>query len=177
MRSPRTVSLLFTAVLLWTCAAGATPPPAGTWMATSHEEQLMLSLHSKQGFQMSLTLPRSAFQGLSTPDSKDAQFQLPREAGLLSFEGRFLQGEGAGHFRFEPSATWREQLEKLGYPNIPLDQQLRSALLDVNLAFIREIHAAGLPRVTFQQLEQLRIHGIDARYIRSLTRTRGAGSR
>lgn len=206
MSIPRTPFPLFTAVLLWTLTTLAAVPNTGTWMGTVRGDALNLSFRFQEHGQMSLTVPRSAFQGLNTEDGADTKFQLVREAGTLSFEGRFAGGEGAGHYQFTPSATYLQEMEKLGYPNISPDEQLPFALFDVGPArlkalaelgytklshdmllqvaifqvtpeYIREMREAGYPNVTLEQLIEMRIHGIDSNYARSLSGKRKAGGR
>lgn len=110
MKTSLPLSLLFAALLLAAAPALASPTHTGTWTASVREKenQLQLSLHpkSERGGQMSMPVPLSAFQGLSTSDGSTAPFQLPREAGTFQFEGRFNEGDGAGHFRFEPNEAY-----------------------------------------------------------------------
>lgn len=202
MRSESLRFTLITAVLLCTLRVLAAPL-TGTWTASVQSAALQLDV-SYQRNRTSLTLALSLLPGLDTTEGVDTRFQLVREAGSVSFTGRFLHGEGAGHFQFEPSTSWREEMAKLGPTNFSDREQLMLALLDVGptrlraLAalgyskltrpqllqvalfqvtpeFVQEIREAGYSQVTLEQLVQLRVHAIDARYIRSLSTARGRG--
>jgi hypothetical protein len=203
MHAPPLRFVLFAAMLLWTFHARAAAPTAGTWSASPRAEVLHLEMHVQEAH-TSLTVPLSSLPGLRMAEGADTRFQLVREAGTLNFEGRFSHGEGAGHFQFEPSDAWREEMAKLGHPDLSAKDQflmalfevgptrlralaklgyprvarellLQVALFQVTPEFIREIREAGYPQVTLEQLVQLRIHAIDSRYIRSLSPARGTG--
>jgi hypothetical protein len=169
MRTQRTPSpLLFSAVLLWALSALAAAPYTGTWMATPLEDKLMMNFRSKERGQMGLTLPRSAFQGLNTADSTDTKFQLAREAGTLRFEGRFSGGEGAGHYTFEPNATYLEEMGKLGYPRITPEEQLQLALFDVGPARVKALAELGYTKIPHDALLQVAIFQVTPEHIRAL---------
>ncbi|HYO51698.1 hypothetical protein [Archangium sp.] len=168
MRTPRTPYPLFAAVLLWALSALAAAPYTGTWMATPLEDKLMMNFRFKEHGQMGLTLPRSAFQGLNTADGADTKFQLAREAGTLSFEGRFSGGEGAGHYQFQPHAAYLQEMAKLGYAKISPDEQLQLALFDVGPARVKALAELGYTKIPHDELLQVAIFQVTPEHIREL---------
>lgn len=197
MTTPRTTyTLLISALLLWTFSALAAPK-SGTWTATPREDTLQMNFRVKEHGNMGLGIPRSSFQGLNTEDGADTKFQLVREAGTLRFEGRFANGEGAGHYTFEPNATYLEEMGKLGYTNITPDEHfqltifdlgpkrvkalaelgyakmshdelLQVAIFQVTPEHIRALKAAGYDKLTMDELVASRIHGVTPEHIREL---------
>jgi hypothetical protein len=168
MRSARSPYPLVAAVLLWALSTLAAVPLHGTWMATPHEDHLMLNLRAKPHGQMGLPLPRSVFQGLNTADGADTKFQLVREAGTLHFEGRFANGEGVGHYRFELNTAWREEMEKLGYKEISTEEQLQFALFDLGPKRVKELAGLGYTKIPHEQLLQVAIFQVTPEHIRAL---------
>ncbi|MFL5347770.1 MAG: hypothetical protein ACJ8AT_23525 [Hyalangium sp.] len=191
---------LLAALLLAAAPVLAAPSRTGTWSASVEDTRLQLSLRTKgeRGNQMSSPVPLTAFQGLSTANGSSAPFQLIREAGTFQFEGSFSNGEGAGHFQFEPSEAYARSMASLGYPkltpdehyqlalfditatrvkelaalgykDIPLEQLLQVAIFQVTPEFVREIRNMGYPSVTLEDLVKLRIHGISPEYMRALS--------
>jgi hypothetical protein len=167
MRTTRPPYLLAAAVLLWTASVLAAPL-SSTWTGKAlDEERLMLNFrHGAQG-QIGLGLPRSALQGLSTADG-DTKFQLVREAGTVSFEGRFSGGEGAGHYRFEPNAAYQGEMTKLGYANLSPEEQFQLALFDLGPARVKALAELGHAKIPHDQLLQVAIFQVTPEHIRAL---------
>ena len=194
------------ALLLLAAPVLAAPTHTGTWSASVKPPQLQLSLRQKGGQQgqTSMPVPLAAFQGLSTADGSNAPFRLPREAGTFQFQGSFSDGEGAGHFQFEPSEAYARSMAALGYSQLTADEHYQLALFDITPARVKELAALGykdipLPtllqvgifqvtpeyiramasvgytQLTLAQLVKLRIHGIDPDFVRSLSAGKAAG--
>jgi hypothetical protein len=203
---PQSLCALFATLLLAAAPVLASPSHTGTWTASVKENQLQLNLRQKgdKGGQYGMPVPLAAFKGLSTTGGSTAPFQLEREAGTFQFEGRFSDGEGAGHFRFEPSPAYAQAMAPLGYPQLTADQQFQLALFDitparvkelaalgykdldldtlmsmsihgVTPAFIQEMRAAGFPSATPEDLVKLRIHGVDSAFVRSMSGRKSQG--
>ncbi|MGZ3458212.1 MAG: 4-hydroxy-3-methylbut-2-enyl diphosphate reductase, partial [Archangium sp.] len=168
MRTRLTPSTLFSAVLLWSLCALAAAPYTGTWMATAHEDRLSFNFRVHEQGQMGLTLPRSALQGLNTAEGADTKFQLVREAGTVSFEGRFSGGEGAGHYRFEPNAAYLGEMGKLGYTQISPEEQLQLALFDVGPARVKALAELGYTKLSHDELLQVALFQVTPEHIRAL---------
>ena len=89
----------------------------------------------------------------------DVRFDLVRDAGTLAFEGRFEDGDGAGHFTFTASPEYLQEMRKQGYDGIDEEKVFSLATHDVSRAFIRELAALGYTRLPLDELLNLRIHG------------------
>lgn len=153
----------------------------GSWTATPQDDGVInwqfVRPHNQHGHSM----PLNEFTGLTEAQIASAaqtpvQFELRRDAGVLSMEGVFRNREGAGHFIFRPNARYFDQLQALG---VTLDRDDRKdedslftlAMTDVSPEFIRSMQAAGyrgsvdqyvsmrIFRVTPQLLDELRSLG------------------
>jgi hypothetical protein len=168
MRTHRPSYTLFAAVLLWTVSALAAPPLSSTWMGKALDDQLQLNFRSGEHGNMGLSIPRSAFQGLNMAEGTDTSFQLVREAGTVKFEGRFSGTEGAGHYRFEPNATYLGEMAKLGYTEISPEEQLQLALFDVGPARVKALAELGYTKLPHDALLQVAIFQVTPEHIRAL---------
>ncbi|HEX5745110.1 MAG TPA: hypothetical protein VFZ09_02640 [Archangium sp.] len=169
MNTPRTTyALLVSALLMWTFSALAAPAKSGTWTATPREDTLQMNFRVQEHGNMGLSIPRSAIQGLNTQDGADTKFQLAREAGTLRFEGRFANGEGAGHYTFEPNAAYLEEMGKLGYTNITPDEHFQLAIFDLGPARVKALAELGYTKLSHDELLQVAIFQVTPEHIREM---------
>jgi len=95
------------------------------------------------------SFPIAALTGLNptvVQSQGDAHFELRREAGVVSFEGSFLHGEGAGHFVFTPDNSYAATLRSMRVrsdDDVDDEKLLTLALMDVSTDFIRGMRAQG----------------------------------
>ena len=94
-----------------------------------------------------------------SPGSADASSRRPRprsftwkrDAGTFSMEGRFQNGEGAGHFAFAASPTYLAE-QRRGYGDIDEEKAMGLALHDVSRAFIEEMAGLGYKKLSLDEL-------------------------
>src|ERR1043165_6473505 len=88
------------------------------------------------------------------------RFQLKRDAGTFNFEGWFKDGNGSGHFTFNPNSAFASELARQGFGK-PTDEQLLSlAMGDTGFAFINELKVQGYDTSTVEQLVRMSDHGV-----------------
>src|SRR5687768_9740159 len=113
----------------------------GVWSAdASDTDKSRIQLHIRQGHSsVGKTVEVSELQGLdrSALDSDSSQavaFKIVRDAGTFTFQGTFHDGEGAGHFRFEPASDFYQQLRALGVREMNREENdlVNLAMLDVS---------------------------------------------
>ena len=151
---------------------------ASTW-SVKDIERIQLNMqreHSNWGQDFKI----AAFDGLSRAQITSAsdapvKFALRRDAGTISFDGSFRDGEGAGHFVFTPNETYLGTLRSM---HIALDDDsergrtegeelYRLAMFDVSLDFIRQMHDLGYD-AGVHDLVRFRIHGVNPDMVREL---------
>lgn len=150
---------------------------ASTW-SVKDIERIQLNMqrdHSNWGQDFKI----AAFEGLSRAQITSAsdapvKFALRRDAGLISFDGSFRDGEGAGHFTFTPNDSYLGTLRSM---HISLDDDnkdrseaeelYRLAMFDVSLDFIRQMHDLGYD-AGVRDLVRFRIHGVNPDMVREL---------
>jgi hypothetical protein len=123
-------------------------------------------------------------------------FTLKREAGTVAFDGRFATGDGAGQYKFAPDVAYERELNALGYNEISDNDMLVFATHDLRIGTIRELIAAGqkpqrrqldevavfhitasllheyaalgFPDLTIREAVQMRVGGVDGKFVNAL---------
>lgn len=134
------------------------------WFSITHRSE------SGSFSQSSNTTKLDTFRGLTldqinAPNSTNVRFDIVRDAGTISCEGVFKNGNGEGFFAFTANQSYVSEMRKRGYENLEAKQIFQLAVHDVSLKYIDEIAAAGYPDLPFNKLFAFRIHGVSAQFI------------
>ena len=126
----------------------------------------------RSSWNSSFAVPLNDLPGLSSAEvdapSADVRFELARDAGTVRFEGRFVDGAGAGHFTFTPSAEFAAAMRERGWGSLDAEKLFSLAVHDVSRPFLRELSALGYDRLTLDQAMSLRIHGATPEFVREV---------
>ncbi len=175
----RALSAIAAFASLFLLAFPLTAQTTGTWSAHDlQDDRLQMNIRygtSQHGNSMRIAeltgLQMDQLRAANAPVS----FTLQREAGTVFFTGTFLDGQGSGHFRFEPDPSYARRLEAAGVDvqgtdDKPLTEskQLSMALLDVSSERARELRALGYSQITLKDLISTTIHRVTPEYIRSM---------
>lgn len=172
------VRIVFALILLLVSTAAAAEPLRGVWVASANEsEPLWLSLSHRSpqsGRSMnSFTIDPAELTGLDplvidARETTQVRFQLRREAGVLSFQGHFTEGEGSGHFTYQPSEAFARKVRELGFGSATLRELFAMAVHDVTETSIRSLQGLGFESFDRNDLLAFAIHRVSAEYVRSL---------
>jgi hypothetical protein len=169
-------------------ATGGAQAPAsdvhGTWTAEIHSGKVNLQTRTaappdsnRSGdwtgeWSMGQTMPVDDLSGLANSDTftlAGAKFELRREAGSFAFEGSFRDGRGAGLFTFAPRAAYTAEMKSLGYnDDLPVWRRYQLAIHDVGPKYIRDLKSEGYDKLTLDQVQRAKTHGVTIDYIRDL---------
>ena len=156
----------------------------GTWTAEIHTGKVFLQVRtvpppdwSRSGnwngdWSNGQSLPVEELAGLVNSDQftmASVKFDLRREAGSLAFEGAFRDGRGAGLFTFAPRDAYVGEMRGLGYTDdMPLWRRFQLALHDVGPKYIRDLKGEGFDKLTLDQIQRAKTHGVTIDYIKDL---------
>lgn len=178
--------LLLAGVLLVGVAAAASGNPSrerqswrrGQWFIDNPTEdgKVQFSLrvvNDNDREERSESLPQSDLQGLSHADlagaeSKQASFDLHRDAGTFHCRGDVHGGQGGGTFELALDPAFPVALERRGIGRPSEDQQIEFAFEDMGFAFLDELNAQHYPRPTLDQLVALGEHAVNTRFVREM---------
>lgn len=157
-----------------TTARGANNPRSGDWTMHKSDEagkvQFGLIEHHNGGTSNHEDeWPTSSFQGVdfSKTGRQDVHFTITRDAGKLDCEGFLKDGEGAGIFHFEANPDYAREMKAIGFP-LDDENQYSMAIMDVSLAFAREIKAENLRDVDTDKLIAFRIFKVNKEFIAAM---------
>src|SRR6266853_1275727 len=196
--------ILIACTLVLALIARASDTRTGSW-TISHSDQpgkvsFALIYHSKHNnSNHESDWPASDFKGVdfSRSGKQEVKFIIARDAGRFDCEGYLKDGDGAGVFHFAPDAQYVSQMSALGFTGIDDEKQFSMAVLDVSVAYAKEIksknlhdldtdkliafrifnvssefidqlRAAGLPAADADKLVAMRIHGVSPEYMQQL---------
>ncbi|MGZ4807946.1 MAG: hypothetical protein ACXV7D_01335 [Thermoanaerobaculia bacterium] len=203
----RSFLLTLLAIVVAFAAFAASELRSGVWTAELDIDGLNVTIFQGRhrqgpgfGNMMSLTVQVPKLTGLSTDavsgNGADVKFALVRAAGVISFDGHFANGKGAGHFDFTPDPSFLREMEQLGYAGFRDDELLLYAAEDLSPSSLRELKtmgydisrrdlddvavfnitparvkeyaSLGYPNLTLREIVDLRVGNVDATYIQSM---------
>jgi hypothetical protein len=161
----------------------------GSWTATPDEKnpsRLYMNLTHRHHYNNGSTMNVADFAGLTDATIHAAtqtpvQFQLRREAGDVTFDGSFRNGNGAGQFAFTGNRDYVAKLRALGVDvdlrkhrfedddeNVSEEETLFTlALLDVSTDYIKSMRAVGYD-VSLEKYTSMRIFRVTPELMREL---------
>jgi hypothetical protein len=175
--------LVMLAIAICFSAYAAVDSRSGAWTAELVDgTTLQLSIFGRNekndrlgwgGSVMGFNAPVATFVGLSQTDAAasaaNVRFELRRAAGTVSFDGRFSEGTGAGHFKFVPNDGFVREMESLGYSDFTDQQLLMFAVHDFTPQVIRDLRAMGY-ELSKREVEDIAVFRVTAELIRDYAR-------
>lgn len=202
------VILILCAVAVFFGAYAATTTHSGVWTAELKGDHLQITIFQSKsddrghdydnrlGFDVPLTELSGVSRADVSADASNVKFLLTREAGQMTFDGRFSEGSGAGHFDFHASEGFVRSLVTLGFgepkpenllifaaENLTLEtvRGLRSlgyqltdhelvdvAIFGITPQVVKEYGRLGYPNLPIKDVIQLRIGHVDASFLQSM---------
>lgn len=135
-----------------TAAASAVSAVSGTWSASvrkSDRATLQLTVSERKGSVLGTGVRISDLEGLAVADldsGKPVTFRLRREAGVVTFAGRFRGGKGEGTLRYDGDPGYWSRIAAMGVANDwrGKDTQLLALpVLDVRTDYIAALRREG----------------------------------
>jgi len=167
--------VLIACTLVLALIARASETRAGSWTIARSDEpgkvSFALIYHSKHNNSNHQSdWPTSEFHGVdfSKSGKQDVKFAITRDAGRFDCEGYLNNGEGAGLFHFTPDAQYVSQMAALGFIGIDEEKQFSMAILDVSVAFAKEIKSKNVHGLDTDKLIAFRIFNVSSEFIDAL---------
>ena len=156
----------------------------GTWTAELHNDRVYLQLRTAAppdrgngdwdgAWNMGQTMPVEDLAGLPANDERFTvsaiKLEMRREAGTLALEGAFREGQGAGLFSFTPRNDFPAEMKALGYTDdLPLWRRFQLAVHDIGPRYIRALKTEGYDKLSLDQIQRARTHGVTIDYIKAM---------
>lgn len=169
----------------------------GNWFASIKGNEIYLQLKSDEKDNSSSTFQLSEFKDL--PRDKQGTFSLTREAGTMTFIGKFEGDKGIGTYKFTTDKNYKtamakegidlkddndfmvffmvnvkqsyvQMLKQKGYKDLKKDQLIPLAALDINETYITSIQQA-IPDIDLDNLIPFKSLNIDKAYIEEIRKS------
>ncbi len=169
----------------------------GSWFATIKGNTISIQFKSDENDNSNSTFQLNEFNDL--PKDKQGTFTLTREAGTMTFIGKFEGDKGMGSYKFTANKDYRttmgkeginleddedfivffminikqsyvQMLKKNGYNNLDKDEVIPLAALEVNEGYITSIKQA-IPDIDLDDLVPFKSLGIDKAYIEEIRKS------
>jgi hypothetical protein len=180
-------------------AKQVTMPSKGTWFATIKKEKINIRFEDEdRKGNNSTDFDLSEFKAL--PRNTSGIFKLIREAGTVTFTGKFEGNIGMGNYEFKADDNFLAFLEKegihadreeegmtyfmvdlkkdyitmlkaQGFTNLSKNDVIPLAALKVTSSYITALKNAGIDELTLQDLVPLKALGVDADYIADIKKS------
>lgn len=175
--------LILCAVAICFGAFAATSTHSGVWTAELQDDKLQVTIfhHERDAAdygrnfddRMGFDIPLSEVAGLArgdvTSEAANVKFMIAREAGSISFDGRFSNGSGAGHFDFRPSDSFVRSLGSLGFSEFKQEQLLIFTVNNLTTETIRGLQSLGY-HPSNHELVDIAIFNVTPEVVREYTR-------
>ena len=167
--------VLIACTLVLGLIARASDSRTGSWTISHSDEpgkvSFALIYHSKHSnSNHESDWPTGEFKGVdfSKSGKQDVKFAITRDAGRFDCDGYLKDGEGAGVFHFAPDAQYVPQMSALGFTGIDEEKQFSMAVLDVSVAYAKEIKSKNLHDLDTDKLIAFRIFNVSSEFIDQL---------
>jgi hypothetical protein len=177
----KTLILILCAVAICFGAYAAASTHAGVWTAEVKGDHLQVTVFqsklddragdydNRMGFDVPLTELTGVTRGEMTAEASNVKFVLTREAGVLTFDGRFSEGSGAGHFDFRASEGFVHTLRTLGYGEPKPENLLIFTVENLTIETVRGLRSLGY-QLTDRELVEVAIFGITPQVVKEYGR-------
>jgi len=172
------------ATLLLAVAVSARAEIHGAWVASKQDAKpgrIYMSMMRTHWGHQGNTMKLADFAGLSDAQLASVtqvpvQFQLRRDAGTITFEGTFKNGDGAGQFTFAPNGGYANAVRAAGVEfNLRRNREPRPeeedlftlAMVDLSTAYIRSMQAEGY-KETLDRYMKMRMFDVTPEFIHQL---------
>ena len=170
----RFLAMAFIAVLALGSRAQA-ETTNGTWSLQTNRDQAYLTLrwsdgtgHDKNEDDHSINPEDYGFRANA---SGHVTFKIHHEAGDYALEGWLTDGNGGGNYAFTTNDAYFSELTRRGYDVSEMSRKMTFANLDITMAYVNSIEAAGY-HLDANQLITFKALHIDQQYLNDL---KGAG--
>jgi hypothetical protein len=109
---------------------------------------------------------KSDFSGLQW--DKEHSFKFVKEAGTISFNGKFSEKSGSGNFTFSQDKKFVTFLESKGFDGITGRKMLVLCLQNVTSRYVNDLFKLGYSGISLSKLMAFAVHDISIDYIKGI---------
>lgn len=141
----------------------------GLWFATIKEDKVQIEFKSDDYLDRNYRWSSSATFNVSEfsamPKDTKADFTVTREAGTVTFTGKFDDDQGFGRFKFVPNKEYKAFLAFKGIDNMEDEEYISFFMMDVKRQYVQFLNDNGFKNLSKSQIISMSAFKIDANYI------------
>jgi len=138
----------------------------GDWFATIKENTINIQFKSDEHDNSNSTFQVSEFSNL--PRDKEGTFTLTREAGTMSFTGKFEGNKGMGTYKFTPNKDYSEAMSKEGVVLKEDDDRMVFFMINIKKSYVQMLKKKGFNNIDKNQVIPLAALDVNEAYITSI---------
>lgn len=138
----------------------------GNWFATIKHDKLYIdfkNIDDDHNWSSSSSFPLSDFSTL--PKEQKGDFTLTRDAGTITFNGKFDGDQGYGHYKFTGNHTYTSYLKNAGVENTEDRDLLTFLMLNISKSYLKSLQENGFTSLSKGQLISMAALKVDAAFI------------
>jgi beta-lactamase regulating signal transducer with metallopeptidase domain len=146
-------------------------PTSGIWEGEIKDDKLCLTLSARGGnwqWTHGDCIPLSAFSALP---QGEGEFTLSRDAGTITFKGKFENKEGYGRFRFAHNPEFLSWLKQQDITGLSEKNMINLFIGNCDKAFVTGLKTEGLTPISGEDLESFCIHGLNLPTLKAYAKT------
>ncbi|MDP9048726.1 MAG: M56 family metallopeptidase, partial [Bacteroidota bacterium] len=139
----------------------------GSWFATIKNDKVKIEFRSdsdEHNWSSNSNFMLSEFSAL--PRDKKGDFTLTREAGTITFNGKFDGNQGYGHYKFKANAEFKNTLTGYGITGVEEGDEFAFFIINIKKDYIIMLEGNGFKHLTKDELISMGALKVDAPYIR-----------
>ncbi len=164
----KTLILILCAVAICFGAYAATNTHAGVWTAELKDDHLQVTIFQSRQDATNWARNYDDRMGV-TAEASNVKFLLTREAGAVTFDGRFSDGSGAGHFDFRANEGFVRTLGTLGFSDPKPEHLLIFTVENLTIETVRGLQSLGY-QLTDRELVDVATFGITPKVVKEYGR-------
>jgi len=142
----------------------------GLWFAIIKEDKVQIEFKSDDDIDRNYRWSNSTVFNLnefsSIPKDNKADFTVKREAGTVTFTGKFDDDQGFGRFKFTPNKEYISFLAFKGIENMKDEEYVSFFMTDVKRQYIQFLNDNGFKNLSRNQIISMSAFNIDKDYIK-----------
>lgn len=138
----------------------------GNWKATIKGSKLELKLYNNDDRNNMSSSNFVVNEFTALPIGRDGEFKLVREAGTITFNGKFVGATGSGKYKFIADEAFANHLKSEGISGINENDQLAFFMINVKKNYVSMLKNNGYKHISKDNLISAAALNVDEPYVR-----------
>jgi beta-lactamase regulating signal transducer with metallopeptidase domain len=138
---------------------------SGSWFATIKGEKVRMQFTSDDAENWNSNSDFLVSEFSSLPKNGPGEFTLTREAGTMTFKGKFDGDKGYGDYKFTPNNDFNTALKNAGIKGVEEDDSFAFFLINIKKDYIKMLRDNGYANIDKDQLISMAALKVDAAFI------------